>query len=75
MKQLNRELDALRKENKELMIVSASKMQKQINAERKLTGVMSHVLGGINMWMPRVDERTSKEMARVREKIEEIANG
>jgi len=75
MKQLKKELAVLREENKKLMVVSASKMQKQINAERKLTGVMSHVLGGINMWMPRVDERTSKEMARVREKIEEIANG
>ena len=75
MKQLKKELSVLREENKKLMVVSASKMQKQINAERKLTGVMSHVLGGINMWMPRVDERTSKEMARVREKIEEIANG
>ena len=75
MKRLKKELEALGAENKMLMITSADKMRKQLNAERKLTGVMSHALGGINMWMPRVDERTQREMDRVREKIEEIANG
>jgi len=75
MKRLKKELATLREGNKKLMIVSADKMRKQLNAERKLTGIMSHVLGGFDLWLPRVDERTQREIERVREKIEEIANG
>ena len=75
MKQIKRENATLHLENRRLMIVSADKMRKQLDAERKLSGVMSHVLGGFDMWLPRIDDRTRAEIERVREKIEGIVNG
>lgn len=70
-----REVATLRQENKQLMIVSARRMEKQLTAERKLNRVMAHVRDALNLWEPRVDERTSSEIKRVRTKIEEIVNG
>lgn len=72
---MKKELATLRKENKKLMVNSSLYMSRWLTADRKLSGVMSHVKGGFSMWLPRVDDRTHKEMERVREKIEEIANG
>lgn len=75
MKQLKREVAALHEENKRLMITSAVKMRKQLDAERKLSRVLSHVRDALNLWERRVDDRTCGEIRRVRDKIEEIVNG
>ena len=57
------------------MIVSANRMSKQLDADRKLGKIMSHVRDAIEWWMPRVDECTKAEMERLRTRIEEIVNG